>query len=149
SSSTAYPDAPAVAARAATTVFGDAAVRVISAAFVLSALGAMNGAILTSPRVPYAMARDGLFFSVLGRVSPRTQVPVVSVVVQGVWSSVLAAWGSFDDLTNAVIFGSFVFYALGPAAVMRLRRQRPDVPRPFRVPGYPWLPAVFIVTAVA
>ncbi len=142
-------DDKSVAALAAGTVLGGAGVRVMSAAFVLSALGAMNGSILTSARVPYAMARDGVFFRGLAQVSTRTAVPVRSLLVQGAWACVLASSGSFDQLTDLVIFASWVFYALASAGVLILRRRRPDVPRPFRVPGYPWLPVLFIATAVA
>jgi APA family basic amino acid/polyamine antiporter len=139
----------AVATYAAMTVLGTAGVAVMSAAFVVSALGAMNGSILTSARVPYAMAADGLFFRRLAALSPRTRVPVAAVIVQGVWACVLVSSGSFDELTDMVIFSSWVFYALAAGGVMRLRRLRPDAPRPFRVPGYPWLPALFIATAIA
>jgi len=139
----------AVATYAAMTVLGPAGVAVMSAAFVLSALGAMNGSVLTSARVPYAMAADGLFFRRLATLSPRTEVPVAAVVVQGVWSCVLVTTGSFDQLTDMVIFSEWVFYALVACGVFVLRRRRPDAPRPFRVPGYPWLPALFVSTAVA
>ncbi|HTJ42342.1 MAG TPA: amino acid permease [Kofleriaceae bacterium] len=138
-----------VATEAAITVLGSTGVAVMSAAFVLSALGAMNGSILTSARVPYAMASDGLFFRQLARVSPRTHVPVVAVIVQGVWACVLASTGSFDQLTDMVVFASWVFYALATAGVIVLRRRLPDAPRAFKVPGYPWLPVLFIVTATA
>jgi APA family basic amino acid/polyamine antiporter len=148
---TAHTDARplAVATYAAMTVLGTTGVAVMSAAFVLSALGAMNGSILTSARVPYAMASDGLFFRGLARVSPRTGVPVVAVLVQGAWACVLASSGSFDQLTDMVVFASWIFYALATAGVIVLRRRMPDAPRAFRVPGYPWLPVLFIVTAGA
>ncbi len=149
SNSDAYKDAPAVATRAAESVLGSAGVRVISVAFVLSALGAMNGSILTSARVPYAMAKDRLFFTALGRVSPRTGVPVIAVIVQGGWACVLASSGSFDQLTNYVVFASWVFYALAAAGVIALRVRRPALARPFRVPLYPWLPIVFVLTSIA
>ncbi len=146
---TAHTDArpQAVATYAAMTVLGSTGVAVMSAAFVLSALGAMNGSILTSARVPYAMASDGLFFRGLAKVSPRTHVPVVSVLVQGAWACVLAATGSFDQLTDMVVFASWVFYALATAGVIILRVRRPDAARAFRVPGYPWLPVLYIVTS--
>jgi APA family basic amino acid/polyamine antiporter len=149
SSSSAFKDAPPVATRAAETILGSAGVRVISVAFVLSALGAMNGSILTSARVPYAMARDKLFFAALGRVSPKTGVPVTAVIVQGAWACVLASSGSFDQLTDYVVFASWVFYALATAGVIALRIRRPEAVRRFKVPFYPWLPVVFILTSVA
>jgi APA family basic amino acid/polyamine antiporter len=121
----------------------------MSVALVLSALGAMNGSILTSARVPYAMASDGVFFRGLAAVSPRTHVPVRAVIVQGAWACVVASSGSFDEITDAVVFASWVFYALATAGVIVLRRRMPDAPRAFRVPGYPWLPVLFIATATA
>jgi APA family basic amino acid/polyamine antiporter len=139
----------AVATYAAMTVLGPAGVAVMSTVFVLSALGAMNGSILTSARVPYAMAADGLFFRRLATLSPRTEVPAFAIVVQGAWSCVLVSTGSFDQLTDMVIFSSWVFYALAAGGVLVLRRRRPELARPFRVPGTPWLPALFVATAVA
>ncbi len=148
SSSTLYPEAPAVAARAAASVFGATGAIFLSAAFVLSAVGAMNGSILTSARVPFAMARDGLFFKKLGEVSHKTRVPVVAVLVQGIWACVLAMSGTFDQLTDYVVFSSWIFYALATAGIIVLRRKMPHADRPYRVPGYPFVPIVFVILSV-
>ena len=143
--STAHREALPVAAKAAQAAFGPGAARLLSAAFVLSALGAMNGSILTGARVPYAMARDGLFFKKLGEVGGGSRVPVLAVAAQGAWSCALALSGTFDQLTDYVVFASWIFYALCTAALFVFRRRLPDAPRPYRAPGYPWVPALFLL----
>lgn len=143
-----HPDALPVATKAAMTFLGTAAVGVVSIAFVISALGAMNGSVLTNARVPYAMARDGLFFHSMGYLSPRTRVPVVSVLVQAVIAGAMAMLGTFDQLTNYVVFSSWIFYGLCCAGVIVLRRRRPELARPYRVLGYPYVPAVFVIVSM-
>jgi APA family basic amino acid/polyamine antiporter len=147
SNSTAYRDAAPVAAKAAETFLGGLGARLVAAIFVLSTLGALNGCVLLGARVPYAMARDGLLFARLGDVSPRTRVPVLSIGVQAVWSSLLALSGTFDQLTDCVIFASWIFYGLVASSVFVLRRRMGDAVRPYRTPGYPVVPAVFLVVA--
>ena len=147
SASNAYPDEPAVAAKVAHQFVGDTTQVVIACAMMLSALSAMNGSMLTGARVPYAVARDGLAPRWLAHVSPGAQVPRRAVVIQGAWACVLAMSGRFDDLTNAVVFASWLFYALNAGSVLLLRRRAPAAVRPFRVPGYPVVPVVFIALA--
>jgi APA family basic amino acid/polyamine antiporter len=115
--------------------------------FVLSTLGALNGTILSSARVPYAMARDRLFFARFGRLSGATHVPVFSIAVQGVWASLLALSGTYDQLTDCVVFASWIFYALVTTAVFALRRKLPQAERPYKALAYPFLPLVFVVVA--
>jgi APA family basic amino acid/polyamine antiporter len=146
--STLHRDAPPVAAKAAETFLGGLGGRLVAVVFVLSALGALNGCILMSSRVPYAMARDGLFFSRLAQVSDTTRVPVLSIAVQAVWASLLALSGTFDQLTDCVVFASWLFYALVASSVFVLRRKLRHVARPYRTPGYPFVPAVFVLVAV-
>ena len=146
--STAHRDALPVAAKAAGTAFGPLAVRLLSGAFVFSALGAMNGSILTGARVPYAMARDGLFFKSLGSVNGATRVPVVAVLAQGAWACVLALSGTFDQLTDYVVFASWIFYALCTASLFVFRRRLPLAQRPYLAPGYPWVPALFLACSL-
>jgi APA family basic amino acid/polyamine antiporter len=148
SSSTLYREALPVATKAALVAFGPAAVGLLSAAFVFSAIGALNGSILTGARVPFAMARDGLFFKKLGEVSHRARVPVIALLVQGVWASVLAISGSFDQLTDYVVFASWIFYALVTSSLFVFRKRLPNAERPYRAPLYPWLPIVFLVCSV-
>lgn len=145
--STRYREALPVATKAAQTVFGDGGGRVISLAFILSALGALNGSTLTGARVPYAMARDGVFLSKAGVLSARTHVPVYALLLQAVWAGVLAVSGTFDQLTDYVIFASWIFYGLVTSSVFVLRRKMPDGPRPYRTLGYPVMPLLFVLVA--
>ncbi len=145
--SNAYPDAPPVATKAVFGFLGERAVQVLSAVFVISTVGAMNGCILTSARVPFAMAKDGLFFSFLAKVSPRTRVPVRAIAMQALVAGALALTGTFDQLTNYVVFSAWIFYGFTGLTVFVFRKSRPDLPRSFRVPGYPWTPAIFVIMA--
>lgn len=148
SNSSSFPDALPVGTKAAMSFLGSQGVVILSSAFVFSSLGALNGSILTNARVPYAMAKDGLFFKQLANVSEKSHVPIVSIVVQAGVSMVLALSGSFDQLTDYVVFASWIFYAMVTAAVFRLRKKRPDVPRDYKALGYPVLPAIFVVIAI-
>jgi APA family basic amino acid/polyamine antiporter len=145
--SQAFPEALPVATKATLSFLGARGVQALSAVFVISTLGAMNGCIMTSARIPFAMARDGLFFSFLSKVSPRTHVPVRAIWMQALVACVLALSGTFDQLTNNVIFSAWIFYGLTGFGVFIFRKRFPDFPRPFRVPGYPWVPALFVLMA--
>jgi APA family basic amino acid/polyamine antiporter len=147
-SSTSHRDALPVATKAAQTFLGAWGGRLISIAFILSALGALNGLILSSARVPFAMARDGLFFSRFSEVNAASHVPVWSIIIQAVWSSLLAVSGSYDQLTDYVIFASWIFYGMTTSAVLVLRRTMPDAPRPYKTLGYPLIPLVFVLVAL-
>lgn len=146
--SDAYPDALPVGTKAALTFLGTSGITILSAAFVFSALGALNGAIMTGARVPYAMARDGLFFKQLANVNEKSMVPVVSIIVQGIVSMLLALSGTFDQLTDYVVFSSWIFYAMVTGVVFVLRKRIPDAPRSYTTVGYPIVPVVFIVLAI-
>lgn len=130
-----------------TSSWATSAVAIVSGLLVISALGAMNGSIMTGARVPYAMARDRLVPAALGRVSRHGGSPVAAVVAQGIVASILAVSGTFDQLTDAVVFASWVFYAMCTGAVFRLRRRFPTEPGTFLTPLYPVLPIVFIAVA--
>jgi basic amino acid/polyamine antiporter, APA family len=138
-----------VAAEAVGAVLGPAAATLIAAAILVSIFSATNGLTITAPRVYYAMAKDGLFFRKLAEVHPRFGTPALSIIAGTLWAMVLAASGTFEQLLTYVVFVGWIFYALGAACVFVLRRTRPDAPRPFRVPGYPWTPLLFIAAAVA
>jgi APA family basic amino acid/polyamine antiporter len=146
SNSTLHPDALPVATKAALHSFGGAAVAILSIAFVFSALGAMNGTILTGARVPYAMAQDGLMWSRLGEANEYTHSPVASTVVQGLWACVLAVSGTFDQLTNCIVFSSWIFYALATFALFQFRRTLPAAS--YRTPAFPWPPVIFVGCAL-
>lgn len=148
SNSDQYPDALPIATKAAQTFLGVAGIGIVSILFVISALGAMNGSVLTNARVPYAMAQDRLFFRELGIVHEKSNVPLISVVVQGVIASAMAFMGTFNQLTDYVIFASWVFYVAVAAAVFVLRKKKPDQVRSYRVWGYPVVPFIFIVVAI-
>ena len=147
SNSTRYRAALPVASKAATTFLGEYGGKLVAVAFVVSALGALNGSILSNARVPYAMARDGLFFAKMAELSERTRVPVWSLVVQAVWSSLLAVSGTFDQLTDSLLFASWIFYGLVTSSVFVLRRRMPQAPRPYRTLGYPVVPAIFVLVS--
>lgn len=136
------------AATAIQAVYGSGTTVLISVLILTSILGAMNGLVLTGPRVYYAMGRDGTFFRRLGHTNQRFRTPVVAIVTQGVWASVLTLLGSFQQLFTYVIFTAWIFYGLTVAAVIVLRLRRPDLPREFRVPGFPWPPILFILAAI-
>ncbi|MBI2091548.1 MAG: amino acid permease [Deltaproteobacteria bacterium] len=146
--STAYPDALPVATSAAQTFLGPVGITVLSVVFAISALGAMNGSILTSARVPFAMAEDSLFPQKLSNVNSKTRVPVLAVLVQGVWSCLLAMSGTFDQLTDYVVFASWIFYAAATGAIILFRRRLPNIPRPYKTLGYPWVPVIFMIASV-
>jgi basic amino acid/polyamine antiporter, APA family len=116
----------------------------IALAVMLSTFGAANAVILTSARVYYQMGQDNVAPGFLGRVHNRYRTPGPSLLVQGVWSVALLFSGTFDTLTDTLIFVSWFFYIANAMAVIVLRRREPDAPRPFKVPGYPWVPAIFI-----
>jgi basic amino acid/polyamine antiporter, APA family len=147
SNSTKYRAALPVASKAAVTFLGDSGGKLVALAFVVSALGALNGSILSNARVPYAMARDGLFFSRMGRLGAVSRVPVWAVIIQALWSSVLALSGTFDQLTDCLLFASWIFYGLVTSSVFVLRRKLHDAPRPYRTLGYPLVPLAFVLVS--
>jgi APA family basic amino acid/polyamine antiporter len=148
SNSSDFPDALPVATKAAMAFLGSSGVTILSAAFVFSALGAMNGSILTGARVPYAMAIDGLFFKRLGDLHSKSLVPVAAVMTQACVAIMLALSGTFDQLTDYVVFSAWIFYAMVTGVVFKLRKTRPDLKRDYKTFGYPVLPAVFIVVGI-
>ena len=138
-----------VATEVLKTFAGPAAVTFMAAALMLSSLGSLHASVLANSRVPYAMASDGMFFKPLAKVSERTRVPVNAVLAQAGWASVLTLSGTYDTLTDSVVFASCLFYALSAAAVIVFRRTEPDLPRPFKTWGYPFTPIVFVLVSAA
>jgi basic amino acid/polyamine antiporter, APA family len=138
-----------VAAEAVTTVVGPTAGRLVAAAIIISMFSAALSIVITAPRVYYTMARDGLFFSRLAEVHPRYGTPAFAIMVGTLWSMVLAATGTFEQLLTYVVFIGWIFYGIGALAVIVLRRTRPAAARPFKVPGYPVTPIVFVLSALA
>jgi len=138
-----------LAATAVSTVIAPAAVKLITIMILISIFSATNGTMLSSPRVYYAMARDGLFFQRLAEVHPRFQTPAFAVIAGALWSAILAVTGTFEQLLTYVIFIGWIFYALGAASIFVYRRRMPDIARPYLVPGYPITPLLFVIAAVA
>jgi len=138
-----------VAADMLRRVAGDWGGAAVSAAAMISIFAAINGSILSGSRVPYAMARDGYFFSAIARVHPQYRTPSASIVLLGIWSSVLLLSGRYRELYTLVIFPSWILYGMTAASVIVLRKRRPDLPRPYRVWGYPWVPVLFVLVALA
>jgi APA family basic amino acid/polyamine antiporter len=136
-----------VAATAVAAAYGPAAGRLIAAVILVSIFSATNGLTLTAPRLFYAMARDGVFFRRLGDVHPRFGTPAFAIVAGAAVASLFAASGTYEQLLTYVVFSGWLFYGLGAASVFVLRRTEPDAPRPFRVPGYPLTPALFIAAS--
>lgn len=120
---------------------------IVSLLILLSIIGTLNGCFLTSPRVFFAQARDGLFFRRFGEVNPRFQTPGFAILAQGLWAAVLLISGSYETLTDYAMFGIWLSYAFMVAGLMVLRLKRPDAPRPFRMPGYPVTPILFLAVA--
>lgn len=137
------------AAAATVAAFGGGATKFVSILILLSIIGAMNGMILTGPRVYYAMAREGDFLPAFGRLDRVFHAPSLAIVVQGLWAVVLLQMGNFQQLLTHVIFTAWIFYGLAVGGVMILRRKFPDETRPFRTPGYPVTPLLFVLAAGA
>ncbi len=130
-------------------ILGDPGAAAVSIAAMISIFAALNGSILTGSRVPYAAARDGLFFKAVGRVDAHYHTPSVSILALSAWAALLVLSGRYEQLFTYVIFASWILYGMTAAAVIVLRRKRPDLPRPYRTWGYPWVPGVFVLVALA
>jgi APA family basic amino acid/polyamine antiporter len=130
-------------------ILGPPGLKLMAAAIMISTFGCNNGLILSGARVYYAMARDDLFFKSAGVLHPRYKTPAAALVVQAVWTGLLCLSGTYTQLLNYVIFAALVFYMLTAVGLFALRVKRPDLPRPVRAPGYPWLPALYLVATAA
>jgi basic amino acid/polyamine antiporter, APA family len=138
-----------IAATAAGAAFGPTAAKLVTVAVLVSIFSAANGLVLTAPRVFFAMARDGVFFRQLAVIHPRFGTPAFAVVAACAWAMLLAASGTFEQLLTYVVFTGWIFYALGAASIFSYRRRQPDAHRPFRVPGYPLTPLLFVAASAA
>jgi len=138
-----------IAAAAATSVLGHWAGKLVAAAILISTFSSTNSVMLTAPRVFFAMSNDNLFFKKLAEVHPRFGTPAAAVFLLGIWSCVLALAGEFAKLANGAIFIGWIFYGLGAAAIFPLRRTNQGKDIPYRVPGYPFTPFIFVLAAAA
>jgi len=136
-----------VAATMMGRIFAGSGANAVSVAALISIFAALNGSILSGSRVPYAAAREGYFFSAVGRVNPVHRTPGVSIVALSLWSCLLVLSGKYDDLFNLVIFASWILYGMTAASVLVLRAKRPEMARPYRTVGYPVVPLLFVLGA--
>ena len=130
-------------------VAGRGAAYWMTLAMVISAIGSLNSSVLSGARVPYAMARDGLFFKIADGIHPKFLTPARALIFQGILAGLMALSGTFEELTNLFIFAGWIFYGLAVVALFRLRKTEPDMPRPYRCWGYPWVPGIFVAGALA
>ncbi len=137
-----------VGAAVAARTMGPAGATVLSVVVLLSIVGAINGNILTGARIPFAQARDGLFFARFGRVHPRFETPAFAIVAQTAWTIVLVITGSYETLFAYTMLSSWIVYTLGVAAVWVLRRKSPAAPRPYKMWGYPYTMWAFLIVSV-
>ena len=137
-----------VAADVAYRIIGDTGVRLISIAVMVSAFGTLNGSMMTGPRIFFAMADDGLFFKKIATVHPRFKTPYLAISLAATLAIIFVMVRTFEQLSDTFVLGIWPFYALGVAAVYRLRRKRPDLPRTYKTLGYPVTPALFILAVM-
>ena len=142
-----FSQSDTIAADSISAVLGPGAARLVSITILVSVFSATNSVLLTAPRVFYAMAEDKLFFSKLAEVHPRFHTPAVAIIALAAWSAVLTWLGKFQELVNYAMFVAWIFYGLGAASVFVYRRRHPEMERPFRVPGYPVTPLIFVGAA--
>jgi len=137
-----------VGASAAERALGPAGGTLVSVIILISIIGTLNGSFLTSPRIYFAQARDGLFFRRFGEIHPRFRTPGFAIVAQAIWSVVLLLSGSYESLTDYAMFAMWISYGLMVLGLMILRRTRPEMVRPYRMWGYPVTPILFLAVAV-
>jgi APA family basic amino acid/polyamine antiporter len=133
-----------VGAALAQLTLGSLGATVVSVTILLSIIGAINGCIMTAARIPFAQAQDGLFFRRFGSIHPRFQTPSFAIVLQGIWAGTLVLSGSYETLFSYSIIAAWIFYAMTVGAVAILRRKLPDIPRPYRMWGYPYTLLLFL-----
>ncbi len=142
------PLASAVATEVVKSFLGPMAVSLMAVGLMLSVLGSLFNGILTGARIPYAMSSDGLFFSSLAKLSPRTHVPVNALLIQLIWIAALTLTGTFDTLTDYAMFAAWIFYGLASSSVFVFRKRLPNAERPYRTWGYPIVPIIFIAVTI-
>jgi len=134
-----------VAAETMRRILGTSGANAVSIVAMISIFAALNGSILSGSRVPFAMARDGLFFRRIAFVHPQHRTPSVSILALSAWGALLVLSGKYSQLYTYVIFSSVILYGMATAAVIVLRIKRPDMPRPYRTLGYPYVPVIFVL----
>ena len=139
---------PLIAADTMQAIFGPVGVALVSVVVTISALGALIAVMLAAPRVFFAMADDGLFFRQVARVHPVYKTPYVAILLAAVLGVAFVLTRTFEQLADTFVLSIWPFYGVAIAGLYRLRRRRPDLPRPYKVPGYPVLPAVFVLGVI-
>ena len=137
-----------VASDSASVFLGEKGAALVSIIILISLLGANNGFILTSARINYAMAKDKLFFHQAAKIHPKFKSPANALFIQAIWACALTLSGTYNQLITYIIFASWIFYAMSCAAVIILRIKRPDLKRPYKTPGYPYVPIIFILFSI-
>ena len=133
----------------ARVLYGNGIAGLFTGVIIISMFGSLNGNILVGPRVTYAMAKDNLFFSSAAHVHPRFHTPGNAIIIQGVWASILTLSGTFEELITLVVFVNFMLWIAAASTVFVLRKKQPDLERPYKVWGYPYVPAFFIIFSSA
>lgn len=128
---------------------GSTGATILSVLILITTLGCTNSTILMPPRLYYAMAKDGVFFKKAAHINPQSNTPNAAIWIQGIWACLLVLSGSFDQLTDMLIFAAFFFYGATTFGVFLLRYREPDTPRPYKVIGYPIVPAIFVLFCAA
>jgi APA family basic amino acid/polyamine antiporter len=131
------------------TFAGSRGARWLTVAMAVSALGALHVVVLTGARIPYAMARDGLFFQFAKRIHPSFRTPSGSLIFLGSLAALLALSGTYEELYSLFVFAVWIFFSLTAIALVRLRKKEPNLSRPYRAWGYPWTPLIFLAAAIA
>ncbi len=140
---------PRIGEAAAAALFGSIGGRLISVAVLVSTFGCISSTILYAARIYLPMAQDGVFFPALARIHPRYSTPAACILAQGLWAIVLTFSGSYEQLYTYVVFAVVLSHAATGAAVLVLRRTRPQAARPYRTWGYPWVPLLFVLSSLA
>jgi len=136
-----------IAEKATSYLFGTSTGAIISATVIISTFGALNGSILTGPRIYYAMAKDNLFFHRVSRVNPRFRTPGFAILIQAIWAGILTLVGTFEQIFTFAMFVSIIFWIAASTSVFTLRKKYPNLPRPYKTWGYPVIPIVFIAAS--
>lgn len=136
-----------VATAAMDSIIGQSGAIIMAVIILISTVGCNNGLIMSGARVYWAMARDNLFFSRVGEINPKYHTPINSLIIQCAWACVICLSGQYSQILDYVICAGLIFYILTILGVYRLRKLQPDLPRPYKVLGYPYLPAIYIVLA--
>ncbi len=129
------------------SVLGDTGAKIIAAAIAISTLGFLSQGMLTAPRVYFAMSKDRLFFRKVAWIHPRTRVPVVAVILQGIVAIVVALSGKYEQILNYVISADFLFFGLTGFALILIRKRDPDAKEIFKVPGHPFTTIFFVAVS--